>query len=90
MNKAVDGGECWITVDTLAFRLIGRVRLRSPSSTIYVPEDVEIPPQPAGTLETTDPIAGLPARTLYFAIKARDEVPGQFSGISNVLTVFNP
>ena len=202
VNKAVDGGE-WITVDTLASRLISRVRLRSPSSTIYfsgrcrdsgqrrrgrlhyhravcrVPntkstwhtldftpamgryvrvnitklrfnttyrahiaeieayeatftagditlswtatgDDLEVgqaslydlrwsnvagalesdflgqpslltdPPAPAETPETTDPIVGLPAGTLYFAIKARDEVPGQFSGISNVLTVINP
>jgi len=47
------------------------------------------PPQVSGTIETTT-INGLPSGTLYFAVKARDEVASNWSGISNVLTVVNP
>ena len=47
------------------------------------------PPQVSGTIETTT-VNGLPSGTLSFAVKTRDEVTTNWSGISNVLTVVNP
>ncbi len=47
------------------------------------------PPQVSGTIETTT-VNGLPSGTLSFAVKTRDEVMTNWSGISNVLTVVNP